>query len=60
MGLLRDVPVTKVKEFEKDFIEMLELKHRDILDNLRDGILNDNVTGVLQEVAAETALKFKV
>lgn len=60
MGLLRDVPVTKVKEFEKDFIEILELQHRDILDNLRDGILNENVTGVLQKVAAETALKFKL
>ncbi len=28
MGLLKDVPVNKVKEFENEFIEYLELKHR--------------------------------
>ena len=28
MGLLKDVPVNKVKSFENEFIEFLELKHR--------------------------------
>ncbi len=59
MGLLKDVPVSKVKEFEKDYIEFLEMKHRNILDNLRDGILNDEITTVLEKVAAEIAIKFK-
>jgi F-type H+-transporting ATPase subunit alpha len=59
MGLLKDVPVNKVKEFERDYIEFLEMKHRDILDNLRDGILNDDITKVLEKVAAEIATKFK-
>jgi F-type H+-transporting ATPase subunit alpha len=59
MGLLKDVPVNKVKEFEKDFIEFLDMKHRNVLDNLRDGILNNDITAVLEKVAAETALKFK-
>ena len=59
MGLLKDVPVSKVKEFEKDYIEFLEMKHRNILDTLRDGILNDDITKVLEKVAAEIATKFK-
>lgn len=59
MGLLKDVPVRKVKEFEKDYIEFLEVKHRDILDNLRDGILNKDITDVLEKVAADLVLKFK-
>ena len=59
MGLLKDVPVHRVKEFEKDYIEYLELKHRDILDNLRDGILNNDITKILEKVASELVIKFK-
>ncbi len=59
MGLLKDVPVNRVKEFEKDYIELLELKHRDILDNLRDGILNNDITKTLEKVALELVNKFK-
>jgi len=36
-----------------------ELKHRNVLDALRDGILNDEITATLEKVAAETTLKFK-
>jgi F-type H+-transporting ATPase subunit alpha len=59
MGLLKDVPANRVREFEKDFIEFLELKHRDVLDSLRDGILNNDITKTLEKVAAEMAIKFK-
>jgi F-type H+-transporting ATPase subunit alpha len=48
-----------VKEFEKDYIEFLDHKYRDVLDKLRDGILNDDITKVLEKVAAEIAIKFK-
>jgi F-type H+-transporting ATPase subunit alpha len=58
-GLLRDVPVSKVKEFEHDFIEALEMKHQKVLDSLREGNLNNEITDTLDRVAAETALKFK-
>jgi len=58
-GLLKDVPVNKVKSFETDFIEQLELKHRNILDLLRDGQLSTEITDTLEKVAAEVALKFK-
>ncbi|MBN2862649.1 MAG: F0F1 ATP synthase subunit alpha, partial [Bacteroidales bacterium] len=59
MGLLKDVPVNRVKDFEKEYIEFLDLRHRDILDKLRDGILNDSITDVLEKVAEELVLKFK-
>lgn len=58
-GLLKDVPVNRVKEFEIDFIEALEMKHRNVLDSLRDGNLSNEITDTLDRVAAETALKFK-
>jgi F-type H+-transporting ATPase subunit alpha len=57
-GLLRDVPVNKVKQFEKEYIEYLELKYRNVLDTLREGTLNKEVTDVMEKVAAEIALKF--
>jgi F-type H+-transporting ATPase subunit alpha len=57
-GLLRDVPVNKVRQFEKEYIEYLELKYRSVLDTLRDGVLNKEGTDVMEKVAAEIALKF--
>ncbi len=59
MGLLKDVPVNKVKNFESDFLELLELQHRGVLDSLRDGILNGEITDVLEKVAADVVLKYK-
>lgn len=58
-GLLRDVPVSKVKNFEADFIEHLELRHKDVLDSLREGILNEEITNTLEKAAAEITLKYK-
>jgi F-type H+/Na+-transporting ATPase subunit alpha len=60
MGLLKDVPVNKVKSFESEYIELLELKHIEVLDNLREGILNDDITKVLEKVASDIALKYRV
>jgi F-type H+-transporting ATPase subunit alpha len=59
MGLLKDVPVREVKNFEKDFLEMLELKHRNILDTIRDGVINSDVTSTLEKVAAELSAKYR-
>jgi len=58
-GLLKDIPVNKVKDFEKDYIEFLDIKHRDVLDKLRDGVLNDDITTVLEKVAIDLAMKYK-
>jgi F-type H+-transporting ATPase subunit alpha len=59
MGLLKDVPVNKVRNFETEFIELLELKHRDTLNSLRDGILNNDITSVLEKVASEIVIKYQ-
>jgi F-type H+/Na+-transporting ATPase subunit alpha len=57
--LLRRVPVEKVKEFELDFLELMEMEHPDILESIKEGILDENVEKVLTEVAAEVASRFK-
>ncbi|WP_291130323.1 F0F1 ATP synthase subunit alpha [Flavobacterium sp. UBA7682] len=57
-NLLRNVPVNKVKEFERDFIEYLNNKHRDVLNALKAGKLDDNITDVLEKTAKEISAKY--
>lgn len=57
-GWLQNVPVNKVHEFESDFIFSLENNHRDVLDKLKKGILDDEILGVLKKVAQDKASKF--
>jgi F-type H+-transporting ATPase subunit alpha len=56
--LLRDIPVEKVKLFERDFLELLEMQYRGVLDQLRAGVLSDNETQVIEKVAAEVAERY--
>jgi len=58
-NLLRNVPVNKVKEFEVDYLELLNAKHRDTLDTLKAGKLTDDVIDVLTTVAADLSAKYK-
>ena len=52
-NLLREVPVTAVKAFEKDYIETLRMSHQEVLSSLKAGKLTDEAIAVLTEVAAE-------
>jgi len=58
-GLLKDLPVGKVKSFEADFIEYMNLQHKDTLEEIRKGNLNESVTSVIEKAAAEVVLKYK-
>jgi F-type H+-transporting ATPase subunit alpha len=58
-GLLQDVPVNKVREFEADFLGILEAQHKDVLNTLKSGAINDEVTDKLEKVAKEVAAKYK-
>jgi F-type H+-transporting ATPase subunit alpha len=57
-NLLKDVPVNKVKEFERDFLEFLNAKHSDVLKTLKAGKLTDEVTDVLRNVAQDLSAKY--
>lgn len=58
-NLLRSVPVNKVKDFENEYLTVLELNHRDVLDRLKKGEFNDEITSVLEKVAADVAIRFQ-
>jgi len=57
-NLLKNVPVEKVKEFEKDYLEYLNAKHRDALNTLKAGKLTDGVIDVLTSAANEVSAKY--
>ncbi len=57
-GLLSKVPVDKIKEFEVEFLDFMDAKHRDVLDTLKAGKLTDEVTSTLEKVAADLSSKY--
>ncbi|MBB2146697.1 F0F1 ATP synthase subunit alpha [Pedobacter sp. LMG 31464] len=56
-NLMRSVPVNKVKEFEAEFLQALELRHPEALASLKAGKLDDAVE-VLERVAKEISSKY--
>ena len=56
--LLRDVAVEKVKDFERDFLEMMENQYRGVLDQLRAGVLSGEEILTIEKVAAEIAERY--
>ena len=57
-NLLRDVPVEKIKEFESEYIRVLNDKHSDTLSTIKQGKLTEEVTGTLEKVCADIVAKF--
>ncbi len=50
-GLLANVPVDKVGEFRKRFLEQMRAGHADILKSLGEGVLDDSMAGTLKQTA---------
>ncbi|MGM0496642.1 MAG: F0F1 ATP synthase subunit alpha [Bacteroidota bacterium] len=58
-GLLKGVPVDKVRDFEKEFLEKLEVEHGDVLESLGEGTLTDELTKKVEQVAKDVAENYK-
>jgi F-type H+-transporting ATPase subunit alpha len=58
-GLLDNVDVARVKEFEKDFTTVLAGQYKEALAALRAGKLDNSVTDVIEKVAKEVAVKYR-
>jgi F-type H+-transporting ATPase subunit alpha len=57
-GLLSKVPVENVKKFEEDYLAYLEKNHKDVLNALGAGQIDDNLTGTLEKVAKELTARY--
>jgi F-type H+-transporting ATPase subunit alpha len=58
-GLLANVPVKKVKAFEQEYLDHLELKHKELMKTLAKGVLTENEMEILSKTAEEIAAKFE-
>jgi len=56
--LMRDIPVEKVRMFERDFLELMEMQYRNVLDKLKLGILTDEETKAIEKAASEVAERY--
>jgi len=57
-GMLDKIPEVKVVEFEKEFLSLMNNQHAEIIERLEKGEYNDEITGVLTEVATDVAKNY--
>ena len=58
-GLLKNIPLAKVSDFEHAFLESLEMNHRtDVLDVLKSGTINEDVCKLIESTAEMVAKQF--
>ena len=59
-GLMRDIPISKVRAFQDAFLTYLRANHqKDVLDVLASGKITDEITSLIEKVAADAAEQFK-
>jgi F-type H+-transporting ATPase subunit alpha len=59
-GLLKDVPLDHVQEFQTNLLLNMRNNHqKDVLDILKTGVINDDVTKILEAVATDLAKGYK-
>ena len=57
-NLLRNIPIRKVKEFQVEYVDFLRNKHPEVMAALKAGKIDDQLTGVLKQVATELSVKY--
>jgi F-type H+/Na+-transporting ATPase subunit alpha len=58
-GLLKNIPINKIKDFEEEYLHFLELHHQDVLDTLRSGKLSDDAISTMEKVAKDLSGKYQ-
>ncbi|WP_426058515.1 F0F1 ATP synthase subunit alpha [Hymenobacter sp. B1770] len=59
-GLLDSVPVNRVREFEKEFGQVMNSRYPDVLKALKAGKLEDTATKAIREVAKDVSASYAV
>ena len=58
-GLMAPVSVEKVRECQDSFLEIMRNSHKDVIDLLGSGKIDDNATAVIEKVMADVAGQYK-
>lgn len=59
-GLLKDVPLTKVIDFEEQLLDFMGMKHKDVLEKLAAGKIDGDIEKVIEAAADEVSKRFKI
>ena len=54
-GLLKDVPMEKVADFENSYLRSMKLNHKDVLEQLKEGVISDDMMKIMEETAKMSA-----
>ena len=57
-NLLKDIPVAKVRAFQKDYVDTLKSVHPEVMSALKAGKIDKDLTDVLKKVATELVAKY--
>ncbi|MFM7329888.1 MAG: F0F1 ATP synthase subunit alpha [Bacteroidota bacterium] len=57
-GYLDKVPVSKVRDFEKEFLGLMKAQHQNILDNFRAGKLDDADMDTVKKLALDLSTRY--
>ncbi len=58
-GLLRDVPVDRVRQCQDQFLDQMRSQHQDAIDTLASGKIDDTIIKTIEEVMSGVAALFK-
>ncbi|MEI6122401.1 MAG: F0F1 ATP synthase subunit alpha [Bacteroidota bacterium] len=58
-GLLQKVPVKNIINFQDEYLHHLDVYNKDLLENLRKGVLTDEMTQEMEKVAKDVAAKYE-
>ena len=59
-GLVKDVPVARIHDFQEEFLHFMEEKHSNTLKELGKGIFNDDITKILDVAAQNISGRYQV
>ncbi|MEM8907458.1 MAG: F0F1 ATP synthase subunit alpha, partial [Bacteroidota bacterium] len=58
-GLLKNVPVNEVKDFEETFLTSLEKEYPDVLKTFKSGKLSEEATAAVEKLAKELTSRYQ-
>ena len=59
-GILSDIPIARIKEFEASFLDLMQSKYKKELDILKSGKITDEVKDVIKNLVLELSNTYKV
>ena len=58
-GLMHEIDIEKVQEFQNSFLDRMRASHSDVLEQLAAGRIDESLSSVIENVAAEVVANLK-